>query len=119
MTSLKFTGAAYLAATILVLGLVLAELTRAESQLPGQALVLEGDGDYVSVPSAAELQNASAITLEAWIRPDTASIGRIISKSDGIGGTSARSYDLFSECPTAAALEHPPELRWDGRGVPC
>ena len=62
-----------------------------------QVLVVDGEGSYVSVPSAPDLQNADAITVEAWIYPLAPPNGVndfFIMKSDGQSATSQRSYEL-------------------------
>lgn len=50
----------------------------------GQALSFDGTNDYVDLGSAASLDNLSAMTLSAWIRPDSMgenSKGRIFDKT--------------------------------------
>ncbi|MBE0544128.1 MAG: LamG domain-containing protein [Verrucomicrobia bacterium] len=47
---------------------------------------------YVGIPSAAALQPSSAITIEAWVNPF--SVAAVLSKSDGIGVATDRSYEL-------------------------
>lgn len=60
-----------------------------------EVLSLDGSGDYVSVPSATELQNPTELTIEFWVNPRVQNRApRLISKSDGLGETSARSYDI-------------------------
>ncbi len=49
----------------------------------GSALSFDGEDDYLSVPDSGELDLASGLTLEAWIRPSEASIwSSIIAKED-------------------------------------
>jgi hypothetical protein len=60
-------------------------------------LALDGAGDYMTIPSAAELQNPTGITIECWLQPTingTNHLASIINKGDGLSGVSARSYDL-------------------------
>ncbi|MFG0319781.1 MAG: LamG domain-containing protein [Planctomycetota bacterium JB042] len=80
------------ASTIILL--LAAGLCRGDVGSCGEALALDGDGDFVSVPGAPELQNATAITLEAWIHPTSKQNGRILSKGDGVRATTDRSFDL-------------------------
>ncbi|MEW6746925.1 MAG: LamG domain-containing protein [Planctomycetota bacterium] len=86
------------AATVsLIPVVVLPVMLKAQSTQPWpmpHAASLGGSGDYLSVPSAPELQNAEELAIEAWIRPSFLSNGRVVSKGDGITGTSARSYDI-------------------------
>ncbi|MCI0621383.1 MAG: immunoglobulin domain-containing protein [Acidobacteria bacterium] len=59
-------------------------------------LSLDGDGDYVQIPSAADLQNPTAITIETWLHPTQTpnnQFGSFINKGDGADGRSARSYE--------------------------
>ena len=68
----------------------------------GQAFSLDGVNDYVSIPDSADLTPPLAISVEAWVRPDSLAGSRtILSKydsSDGGGGTSFNiSWDLRSE----------------------
>jgi probable HAF family extracellular repeat protein len=64
--------------------------------LSNQVLSLAGNGSYVTVPSAPDLQNPTEITVEAWIRPQQASQNNpiYINKSDNVSGGSSRSYEL-------------------------
>jgi hypothetical protein len=67
------------------------------AQTTNQVLTLDGSGDYVSVPSAADLQNPSEITVECWLFPTkTAGIqyASLINKGDGQTGDTERTYEL-------------------------
>jgi hypothetical protein len=66
------------------------------AQTTNQVLSLDGSGDYVSIPSAPDLQNPTQITIEAWIYPRQSSQNNtiFINKSDNINATSSRSYEL-------------------------
>ncbi len=61
-----------------------------------QVLTLDGSGDYVTIPSASDLQNPTELTIEAWINPQQGSQNNTvyINKSDNVNGTSSRSYEL-------------------------
>ena len=61
-----------------------------------QVLTLDGRGDYVTIPSASDLQNPTELTIEAWINPQQGSQNNTvyINKSDNVNGTSSRSYEL-------------------------
>jgi hypothetical protein len=58
--------------------------------LIGEALDFNGFSQYVDVPDAANLDITDELTLEAWIKPDTASIGGIITKFG-----SGNGYGMF------------------------
>jgi hypothetical protein len=66
------------------------------AQTTNQVLSLDGSGDYVSIPSAADLQNPTEITVEAWIFPagTGGSVHTFLSKSDGAFLNTDRSYEL-------------------------
>jgi hypothetical protein len=64
------------------------------AQTVNPVLSLDGNGDYVSIPSAAELQNPTEITVEAWLYPSNTAFGYFIMKGDGAAVYSARSYEL-------------------------
>jgi len=66
------------------------------AQTTNQVLSLDGSGDYVSVPSAPELQNPTEITVEAWVYPGGGGGNPqyFISKSDGVSGNSSRAYEM-------------------------
>ena len=65
----------------------------AQTSLCSAALKLSGNGEHVVVPNHRDLQNASAVTYEAWVYP-TRVRGRPISKGDGQNSTSNRSFDM-------------------------
>jgi hypothetical protein len=56
-----------------------------------------GGSGYVTVPSADDLQNPSAITLEAWIRPVPGAGNQqtFLAKSDGGIVNSSRTYEII------------------------
>jgi len=66
------------------------------AETTNQVLSLDGSGDYVSVPSASDLQNPTEITVEAWIYPQQGSQNTdlFINKSDNVNSFSSRSYEL-------------------------
>jgi len=59
-------------------------------------LSLDGNSGYVTVPSAADLQNPSEITIEAWVYPQRGNQNNtlFINKSDNAIATSSRSYEM-------------------------
>jgi len=81
-------------ATLLAASL-LASWTPLEAQ-ENRALFLDGDGDYMTVPSAAGLQHRSTITIEAWINPVATAnqFGSFVNKGDGQTALSQRTYEL-------------------------
>jgi hypothetical protein len=64
--------------------------------LTNRVLSLDGSGDYVTIPSAADLQNLKEFTLEAWVYPQQGSQNNtiLVNKSDNVAGNTARSYEL-------------------------
>ncbi len=56
-----------------------------ESRVGGSALDLDGADDYITIPDSASLDLQDAITIHAWVKPDTAPSNyyNIISKGDG------------------------------------
>ncbi len=58
-------------------------------------LSLDGNGSYMSVQSAADLQSPSQITIEAWIYPANLNQCQYIVKGDNGSGNSQRSYEMF------------------------
>ncbi len=67
------------------------------AQTTNQVLSLDGSDDYVSIPSAPDLQNPTEITVEAWIYPTVTAgnkFGSFINKGDGQTALSARTYEL-------------------------
>jgi hypothetical protein len=62
-----------------------------------RVLTLDGQGDFVWIPSAPDLQNPTAITIEAWLYPvinPSQFNPHFIAKSDGQIAWSSRSYEL-------------------------
>ncbi|MFT5290603.1 MAG: hypothetical protein ACI82F_002678 [Planctomycetota bacterium] len=62
-----------------------------------KVLWLDGVGDYVTIPSSSQLQNATEFTLEAWIKPSVianGATGFVFNKGDGQTAFSQRSYEL-------------------------
>jgi hypothetical protein len=60
--------------------------TRTTSGQSGGALSFDGSNDAVTVPASATLNNLSAMTISAWMRPNNSgenSFGRIIQKTNG------------------------------------
>jgi len=58
-------------------------------------LSLGGNNDYVSVPSAADLQNPTAITIEFWMYPTVKNrVSRFLNKGDGADARTARTYEF-------------------------
>lgn len=70
----------------------------ANSQTPAnRVLTLDGNGDFVTVPSAADLQSQETFTLEGWFYPvdNPANTHPLfINKGDGQDGGSSRSYEI-------------------------
>lgn len=67
----------------------------------GSALDFDGVNDLVSVADAADLDLTSSFTLEAWVRPDTATGSPTISKAEGSGGISGYSLNArYAGYPT-------------------
>lgn len=66
------------------------------AQTTNQVLSLDGNGDYVTVPTASDLQNPAEFTIEAWINPQQGSQNNTvyINKSDNVNATSSRTYEL-------------------------
>ncbi|HRE52382.1 MAG TPA: T9SS type A sorting domain-containing protein [Flavitalea sp.] len=60
----------------------------------GQAISLDGSGDYATVDHSASLNMSTAITLAAWIKPEIQGTQRIIFKVSGSTG-----YELFLANP--------------------
>ena len=56
------------------------------------SLSLKGGGEHVRIANHKDLQPAAAATFEAWVLPRGR--GRIISKGDGLGAASNRSFDM-------------------------
>jgi hypothetical protein len=62
-----------------------------------QVLSLNGTSAYVTIPSAASLQNSNAITVEAWIyanAPQSDNNGQFMVKGDDQIHYSSRSYEM-------------------------
>ncbi|HEY9175769.1 MAG TPA: LamG domain-containing protein, partial [Verrucomicrobiae bacterium] len=78
--------------TISILAIILA--LQSLAQTTNQVLSLDGSGDYVSIPNAADLQNPTEITVEAWIYPQNTDQCQFIVKGDNASGDSQRSYDM-------------------------
>lgn len=57
-------------------------------------LALTTSDSYVSVDSAADLQNPDQITVETWVYPPQNQAGWLLNKSDGSSGTSQRTMEL-------------------------
>ena len=83
--------------SILLCAIILHVLTLVGlAQTANQILSLDGSGDYVSIPSAPDLQNPIEITVEAWIFPTITpsnKFGSFINKGDGDSALSARTYE--------------------------
>jgi Concanavalin A-like lectin/glucanases superfamily len=66
----------------------------------GSALEFDGIDDLVSIPDAADLDLTSTFTLEAWVRPDTATDwSPVIAKNENPGSGYGSGYVLFSQGP--------------------
>jgi hypothetical protein len=66
-----------------------------------RVLSLNTNSDYVTIPSASDLQNPDEITIEAWVYPvggsgggPVSGWGRFVNKGDSGSGNSSRSYEL-------------------------
>ncbi len=65
------------------------------AQTPNQVLALNGTTDYVSIPSASDLQNPTEITVEAWVYPrNKGSDFVVLMKGDGGSVNSSRTYEI-------------------------
>ena len=63
-------------------GALTGDATFAEGMV-GEAFSLDGDGDFVVVPSSSSLNPTDQITLDAWVKPTAFnSQGRIVQKGD-------------------------------------
>ncbi|HPO99001.1 MAG TPA: CotH kinase family protein [bacterium] len=63
-------------------GTLIGDARRVAGRL-GQAVYLDGQGDYVRVPHADSLSFSGAVTVEMWIKPDATSNNQVIlSKGD-------------------------------------
>lgn len=60
----------------------------------GQSLYFDAVDDAVNAGSATGLDNPSAVTISAWIKPDNGNNGGIVSKSGG--ASSGLYFDVFS-----------------------
>lgn len=84
---------------ILVIAAAILATQNASAQNPStnQALSMDGNGSYVSIPSSPLLQPANEITIEAWIYPMTPTTNPdelFVAKSDILSVSSARTYEL-------------------------
>jgi len=64
---------------------------------PNRVLSLDGNGDFVTIPSAADLQDPYSLTFEGWFYPIANAANtkpHFINKGDGQHGASSRSYEL-------------------------
>ena len=64
---------------------------------PNRVLTLDGNGDFVTIPSAADLQDPYSLTFEGWFYPIANAANtnpHFINKGDGQDGASSRSYEL-------------------------
>src|SRR5437879_954626 len=62
-----------------------------------QVVRFDGSGDFITVPSAADLMPEDEITIEAWIEPLANANNfnpHFLSKGDGGSVSSSRSYEL-------------------------
>ncbi len=58
------------------------------------SLLLDGDGDVVTIADHPSLEPPAALTIECWAVVTTSGPERILTKGDGIRGITDRSYDL-------------------------
>ena len=68
------------------------------AQTTNEVLSLNGSTSYVSIPSAPDLQNSNAITIEAWLYPvtlPTSTSQYFINKGDGSTVTSSRAHEIW------------------------
>lgn len=64
---------------------------------PNRVLNLDGNGDFVTIPSAADLQAPDLFTIEGWFYPVANAANShplFINKGDGQDGASSRSYEI-------------------------
>lgn len=69
-------------------------LIASSSAAQNQSLMLDGDGDRLVIPDHPSLEPANALNLECWFNVTASGPERVLTKGDGIRGTSDRSYDL-------------------------
>ena len=96
------------------------------SAAQNQALLLDGDADYVSIADHPDIEPPNAITIEFWTFTAETNVGRVLNKGDGIRGTTDRSYDFsfragqdtieavlcFTGGPAAMVIAPLPSNRW-------
>ena len=68
----------------------------------GQAIRFDGTGDYATVPDSASLDISSAITMAAWVKPETTATQYLIKKATTTG---TRPTATSSRCRTASPEE--------------
>jgi O-glycosyl hydrolase len=66
--------------------------TRATSGKYGGALSFDGDGDMVTVPDAASLRLATAMTLQAWVQPSASTDYTTVLLKERAGGLAYALY---------------------------
>ncbi|NQZ77564.1 MAG: BspA family leucine-rich repeat surface protein, partial [Ekhidna sp.] len=66
---------------------------------PGQALLFDGNDDYVEIPDDPSL-NRSVITMEAWFRTTMTGVGKIMGKGNG----TVQKYDLTMGFPSSGRV---------------
>ena len=65
------------------------------ANLAGNAIVFDGQDDFVRIPDAPHLGGMSGLTVEAWFMPlNISRPNPLFNKSDGIAITTDRSYEL-------------------------
>ena len=85
-----------------------------------KTLSLNGSGSYVTIPSAADLQNPDEITVEAWIYPtDIVTPNQwFIAKSDGYRSTRFMDFSSVFSWHDKLGRDrcHNATIRLDSRG---
>lgn len=75
-----------------ILTLIAAAVSNVCYSQPSNRVAALTNTAYVLIPHAAALQPSEAITIETWVRPF--SVATVLSKSDGVGVATDRSYEL-------------------------
>ncbi len=86
----------------------LSSLDASSSASGGRSLRLDGDGDYVEIPFADDLNNLSAITIEAWVKRED-------YRCETVVGNGWRESYWLGFCNQPIRFYHTGYKRVDGR----